>query len=438
MGTIARLVRDLLRQESGQAIVITAVAMVALLAFAGLGIDVGELRAAKRQLQAAADAAAIAGAIEVDRCDGTANCQEIQTSAQRSMTENNLPGSTLLTQCGSLGTTTTNLILELNNGPCALGSSSADPHYGNVNYVEAVVSKNVPTFFSRVIGFPSMWISARAEAAMGNSPFCVYVGEGVGSGTGLTMTNGGQFTANCGVQDNSTLSLKNGVHIATTLFNVAGSTTGNSNQVTPTPNQNAPMLPDPLSWVPAPPSPTTICQTITVSSNTSLGPGYYCSITVTGGTLTLTGCTSNCGTSGSNVYYMAGNVTTTNGSGITGSNVTFYFASGTFSLDSGSTVTLTAPTNCNTASYAGILMYQASGDTTTLNLDSGSKSSWQGAFYLPGAEIDINSGGNLAAYTIFDAQSLNIDSGAKFNMGDDYSTLTCGSPAKGINAVLTE
>lgn len=439
MAAIARRFRNLITQESGQALVITAVAMVAILAFAGLGIDIGELRAANRQLQAAADAAAIAGAIEVDRCDGTANCQEIQTSAQQSMSENGLTGSTLVTQCGTAPTgSSANLILELNNGPCALGSSAADPHYGNVNFVEAVVTKNVPTFFSRVLGINSMPISARAEAAMGNSPFCVYVGEGVGTGTGLTMVNGGQFTANCGVQDNSTLTLKNGVHIADTIFNVAGNVSGNSNQVLPLPNQNAPMLPDPLSWVPTPAIPSGLCQTITVSSNTSLDPGYYCSITVTGGTLTLNGCSTNCATAGSNVYYMTGNITTQNGAGLTGSNVTVYFSSGTFALDSGSTVTLSAPTNCNTASYAGILMYQASSDTTMLNLDSGSKSSWNGAFYLPGAEININSGGNLAAYTIFDALSLNVDSGAKFNMGNDYSTLTCGSPAKGINAVLTE
>lgn len=424
MHLTARHARKLFSDESGQVIVITAVAMLAILSFAGLGIDVGALRAAHRQLRAAADAAAIAGALEIDYCGTTANCNAMQTAAQHALTENNLSGSTLVTQCGS--TSATGVILTLNNGPCALGSSTADPHYGNAKFVEAVVSRNVPTYFIRVLGISTVRISARSEAAMGNSPFCLYV-NAITGGTGtLTTSNGGHLDLNCGLMVDSSVTLVQGVHISSTVFDVSGTATGSSNQVSPSPNQNSPALPDPFSGLSAPTNPQG-CNAFTSTTTQSINAGCYTSISVTKGTLTL-----NPG-----VYYMEGSFSTGNGTSVTGTGVTVYFSAGTFNLDSGSTVTLAAPTDSSNP-YYGILMYQAATDTSQFTLDSGSKSSWQGALYLPGAEIDIASGGNLAAYSIVDAESVNIDPGAKFTIGDDFSSLQAGSPAKGVTAVLTE
>lgn len=402
--------------------VIAAVAMFAILVCAGLALDVGALRAADLRIQAAADAAAISGALELDYCNGTANCQAMQTAAQQALVENNIANSTLTLQCAS--SSATGPVLTLNNGPCALGSSSADPHYGNARYVEAVVKESVPTVFIRVFGLSSFTISARSEAGMGNSPFCLYVNTATGGTGTLTESNGGHLTLNCGIQVDNSISVTQGVHISSTVFDVSGSVSGSSNQISPAPNQNSPSLPDPLSWVTAPSNPGS-CGAFTASNTTSINAGCYTSINVTKGTLTL-----NPGT-----YYMEGNFQTGNGTSVTGTGVTIYFQSGTFNLDSGSTMSLTAPT---TGSYAGILMYQDASDASPFTLDSGSKSSWQGALYLPGASIDINSGGNLAAYTIVDAESVNIDSGAKFALGDDYSSLPAGSPAKGVTAVLNQ
>ena len=50
------------RNEAGQALILTAVALVVLMGFAGLAIDMGVMRYDKRLQQTAADAAAIAGA----------------------------------------------------------------------------------------------------------------------------------------------------------------------------------------------------------------------------------------------------------------------------------------------------------------------------------------------------------------------------------------
>src|SRR3954469_13612856 len=60
------------RDESGQAIVLSAVWMVVLLGMAGLVIDVGSWYRAPRNLQSDADAAALAGAQELPDDTATA------------------------------------------------------------------------------------------------------------------------------------------------------------------------------------------------------------------------------------------------------------------------------------------------------------------------------------------------------------------------------
>src|SRR5260370_35367630 len=67
------------KNEAGQALVLVAVALVILLGFAGLGIDMGNLRYQRRLQQTAADAAAIAGATNL-------SYGGVQTGAQNAST----------------------------------------------------------------------------------------------------------------------------------------------------------------------------------------------------------------------------------------------------------------------------------------------------------------------------------------------------------------
>ena len=53
------------KSEEGQSIVIIALILVALLVFAGIAVDVGFIFARNSQLQAAVDAAALAGVPEL-------------------------------------------------------------------------------------------------------------------------------------------------------------------------------------------------------------------------------------------------------------------------------------------------------------------------------------------------------------------------------------
>lgn len=414
------------RDEAGQALILLALSLVVLCGFLGLAIDVGQARTAQRHMQSVADAAALAGALEVSFCGGSANCTKLTSAAQQSAVENGLNNVALVQQCGS--TPSSGQVLVVNNGPC---STASDPNYDNTNFVEVVATEDQPTIFARVFGLNTFRISARSEATIGNSPFCLYVADRPGTGGTFSMNQGGHLDASCAIDVGTGITVRNGVHIASTQFAVGGDVSGTSNQISPAPIANYAALSDPLTNL-TPPNNPGGCTSLTVSKSQSISQGCYSSIDVKNGTLTLS----------PGLYYMTGNFTADHGTKVDGtSGVTFYFTTGTFNLDSGSTVNLSAPNKYTVTSsdYEGILMWEAVGNTTQFNLDSGSRSSWEGLMYLPSATMDISSGGNLdAKYTIIVVNSLVLDSGSHFTINNDYSSLDGGSPVKGVSAVLAE
>jgi Flp pilus assembly protein TadG len=420
---VLKSLRNRFRDESGQALVFVAVAMAVILGFAGLVVDVGQLHYAQSRLQAAADAAAVAGALEITYCGGTSNCSAMQAAAQKALVENGLAGSTLVTQCATGAGS--GLTLIVNNGPCAAGSAANDPNYGNTNYVEAIVSESQPTFFVKALGIPSMKITARAEAAVGNFPFCI---DTLGPSGTTFQVNGGTLTAACGILVNSTGSrafVANGATITASIIDISGGDqiTGS---VSPTPITNAPSIPNPLSRVPTPTvGSCTYSTNYLVTGPATLNPGTYCGgITVNSGVATF-----NPG-----LYILEGAGLQVNGGGITGNNgVTFYFQTGSALFNGSYSINLVAPT---TGTYAGILFFQNPSDASPATINGGPGSVFQGALDFPDAALQLN-GGNVAAYTIVVSQSVQMNGGS-FSIGNDYSSLPGGSPAKGVTAVLAE
>jgi hypothetical protein len=431
-GFLKRLKRGL-TDESGDALVIGALGLVAIVGFAGLAIDVGQLRFEKRKMQAVVDAAALSGALEIGNCNGSNNCTNMQNAAKQALVENGYTAGniTVVTQCGT--STATPVILTVNNGPCALGSTSSDPNYGNGKYVETEITYSQPLTFARVVGIGSEKITVRAEAAPGNSQYCFYTSAlpAVQSSWGMTL-NGGTINASCGIVDDSSssnaLQTDNGVSVTSTSFSVHGEwSPNNGGAFSSTPRTNVASVSDPLSYL-TPPSEGTVQQSgnYVPASGATLSPGAY-----------LGGININSGVSitlSPGTYYLNGSIN--DGGTITGTGgVTLYFNSGSLTMNSGSTAQLVAPTS---GTYAGILIYQSSSDSTSLILDGNSTSKWQGAIYAPDAQLTFNSTGNAAAYTIIDVGSLMLDSGADLVLGNDYSSLSGGSPIKGGSAVLVE
>ncbi len=220
------------KNESGQALVLVAVALVILLGFAGLGIDMGNLRYQRRLQQTAADAAAIAGATNL-------SYGGVQTGAQNASTAN---GFTDNTSGGACATPPTNLAVgkvtvTVCNGP------STGPHIGNASYVEAFVSSGQPTYFMRIFGISRETITTRAVATnysgatkgSNNYNCLVTLGTPSSSIEGLNINGHADLNApTCGIADNGNYNTQGSSLVVNAgSFGVSGSplVTGNGGTV---------------------------------------------------------------------------------------------------------------------------------------------------------------------------------------------------------------
>ncbi|QHN02696.1 hypothetical protein FTO74_04405 [Granulicella sp. WH15] len=464
-----------LSDESGQVIVVAALCLVVMIAFVGLAVDVGHVRYAKRNLQNAADAAALAAAMEVRVCGGTANCPAMQAAAQSALVENGYAGSLLLTNCSGLAGAA--LTLTLNNGPCALGAS--DPNTGKLSYAEVVVSQQLRTYFAKIVGFDNVPISARAEAAHGLGGPCIYALDPSGPGA-ITVVGGVGFTSTCAIVDESTsdaaLACVVGLGISAPKISVSGGAAGLLCGSTPPPTLHVPppSPADPLAYLPAPTgdacpssssgppyygSATPVNLTLPLLANIVFNPGVYCGgISITASL--LSSITFNPGT-----YILKdGHSTilgipqpTTGGlqiniggllSSISGSNVLFYneSTSGGFSVVATSAIGGILPLgsfnlSANTqGEYAGILFFQAHGNTApgTFVASLVSPSNLSGAIYMPDAQLNYAVGVITPSYNILVARDITFTAQILSTVGSNYATLQSGSPVNGDNAVLVQ
>jgi hypothetical protein len=132
------------RSERGQVVVLVVVALVVLLGFAALVIDVGYAYYAHRQLQASADAAALAGAQELpDRDRAEAVAREYSASAGSKNEKSDIPDVTTTVQT-----------------KCINSIPGCDP----VNAVVVLERAPTKTFFAGLFGIDSFKITARSTA----------------------------------------------------------------------------------------------------------------------------------------------------------------------------------------------------------------------------------------------------------------------------------
>src|ERR1700690_103388 len=185
-------------REAGQSLVLVALALVVLLGFLGLAIDFGYYRFLRRQLQTAADAAALAGAMDITYGDYSVAGKA--ASAENGFTDGT-PGITV----------------AMSNPPASGVFNSGTAK----NYVEAVVTDtNVPTFFSKIFGGTAPILSATAVAEGGLN--CIYGLDQSGGALSLVFT---VVNSACGVVDNDNLSL-NLAALCAPSIQLIGSQTG--------------------------------------------------------------------------------------------------------------------------------------------------------------------------------------------------------------------
>jgi Putative Flp pilus-assembly TadE/G-like len=436
----ANKLRQLKKADEGQALVLTALALVVLMLMAGLGVDVGFLRYQKQQMQKAADAGAIAGAAALGYGGDWYDAANADVNAN---------GFTVITANGG----------GIYNPPI-------DPPFNTVGnkdqYVEVVVSQPQPRFFMRILSFDEVPVKARAVAGLIPSSGCIYVLDPNDQDT-LVVSGSGRLNSACGIYVDSSdpkgldvtgsgcITAQNG-----NINIVGGYSAGTggcpAGGISPYPPTEIQSFKDPLAWVqpppvgscPAPPPPydQTNCSyspsgglKCSKSPTTDIQPGLYC------GGIDISGSGTTAKFFQGTYVLAGGGLTVSGGANVQsdGTGVTFYNTTNAADnpqykpivVSGGSATSLIAPT---TGPLAGILFFQdrnlpskytgKSGNQNTVS--GGSGAYFQGALYFPTTPLYYSGGGSTTSpYTIIDAYILNISGPSQFN--DQYAAAG-GSP----------
>jgi len=130
------------KQQKGQALVLIALGIVALVAITALAIDGGNAFSERRQAQNAADTAALAGALEKiqDYPTSDGDIYNFNTAALNLAALNNFNNN---------GTTNT---VVVHNPPVAGCNGVVGPYVGNNEYIQVIINNSVTTFFAQVVG----------------------------------------------------------------------------------------------------------------------------------------------------------------------------------------------------------------------------------------------------------------------------------------------
>lgn len=284
----------LIRDRKGAILVLVAVCLVVFLGFLAMTLDVGAGNRQRRMAQTAADAGALAGAVELFRLDGVGfRHDSAVAAATREVIRNGFEAGDIVS-------------------PCPCNPPISGPHAGDIDYIEVRLSKSFATMFGAVFGQNSITFGARGVG--GDVPFaqnCLVALSPTGSA--ITVTNGGSLsttyvidghTYSCGVAVNSSdgsaidVNQSGQLDAGTSSIGVVGGWDGNKTPI-PAPVTGIPTVVDPLANL-VQDTAITSCNTndlATITKDTVLLPGVYCGgLTVSGKTATLSPGT----------YYIAG------------------------------------------------------------------------------------------------------------------------------------
>jgi hypothetical protein len=380
-------------EEDGQALVVVALSVSLLLGFVALAVDVGMLFRAKRNVQIAADAAAVAAALDFKYNQSVPSAMIAANAATRMNGYAN----------GSNG------VRVILSTPPADGSNTVCQ-----TCAEVQVSVPNPTTFMSMFGFGSINVAARAVAGPVRAENSVYLLGGsdpaFNNSGSITLVNGGLID-NSGTADAFT----NAGTVSATLVGVVGGASGGG---TSTPAPVLGILPsgDPLNRT-APQIPAVCAAALTAGS---ANPGCYNGISIAGGaTVTLT----------PGLYVINGPFSLGALSTLTGTGVTIYLNNTTtnpITIDPTATMTLSAPTS---GTWNGILFFGSSTGTFALTGTAGSN--LQGIIYLPSATLDLSGASSMQLFTPLVVNQL-TNTGPDTITLRDYLTQNTFSPLRTI------
>ena len=413
-------------KERGQALVIIALAAIALFGITGLAIDGTAKFSDRRHAQNAADAAALAGALGKGSGDDalTWKAKAKQIAYDNGYDSNFVSNTVSVYSCSESG-------------------ASCGAYTGNSEYVQVIITSNVNTYFSRVIGVSQTHNTVQAVAlaqkggplydgnlivALNPNPCTGSNGNIVlGGNSDINLTGGGVFVnsggSGCGIELSGcpTINVTNGGVSSAGTANVnltsSSSTCTASSSGIPSPTYNSdhydfppemPALPPectspygtysnpnsaqtivtPGRWNEFPPSDSSVNNEIVMM------PGVYCVDDV--------------------IKLRSRNLV------LKGQDVTIYIRANNYFQIEGGTINLDAP---DTGPYAGYLVIVDSDFTGTppnCSIDGNSINTYEGTIFAPYCDVTVNgdsTGANVDAQII--GYTVTLNGGATMNINYD-------------------
>ncbi|OLC21929.1 MAG: hypothetical protein AUH33_00825 [Chloroflexi bacterium 13_1_40CM_68_21] len=417
--------------EEGQALILFAILMLALLFAVGLAIDAGQLYAAKRTEQEAADAAAFAGAVVLYQ--GGTGAQAVQAAKDDAQTNGYVDG--------------VNQTTVVVNWPPLSGS------YMNAQHVEVIITRQVKT---SLVPAEAVFNPVRARGVAGaeklNNGYAVMALDrgstcdafNASDQADMHLAGGGilvNSTNSCAANNDQNVSSRFTVQSPFTL-DVAGQATGHWTDLTPPipVNPGHAQVGDPFGGFPKPSTlgpdgiagtgdEPPVCNSLAACQDASGHqiPGIY--------DVTIGGQGNNDLTLNPGVYILRKGMDTAGNANVIGSNVFLYNTYSTYpaapggspsctsvNLQGNSTFTLTAQT---TAPWANLLFYQ---DTAcTVQMKIGGNGTWTstGSVYIPNGPFVFDGQNATLTGSQLIAQKVNLQNG---NLTINYNPNTTAQP----------
>ena len=344
--------------KGGNVATIFAFTLPIVVGGAGLGVETSYWYYSSLKLQAIADAAAYAGALEKIQGSDTA---AITAAATTSAASNGLGGGTIVV-----------------NTPPTSGPNTAN------KAVEVILSQNLDRMFTSIFTQTKVPEQARAVALITDaSKACVLALNPSASQSALFSGSTNVKFNGCSVMSdsmaNDAIKVQGSAGLQTDcLISVGGVSLSNPvTTVCKSPMTQALPASDPFSNVPAPAA-SNPCKNVNGNkSSQTLQPGTYCSGMSLNGNVTLS----------PGVYVVQGSMKINANAVVVGSGVTIFMSgSNTVSMNGNATVTLSAPT---LGTYSGMLFYGDRAGTAAQSTFNGTANSLlTGAIYFPRQQVN--------------------------------------------------
>jgi Flp pilus assembly protein TadG len=396
----SHFVRRLSRDQRGNIGIITAISLAALVAFGGLGVDASLWMRAKQDAQGAADAAA----------SSAAAAAAAGNPSSRILADANAATAANGFQNGQNGVTVT-----INNPP------ASGAYVGNSNAYEVIVSAPQKVYLASVL--PSVTapiVKGRAVALVdtfGSGALCVLSLDATTNPLKPPLLASGSAVlkaTNCDIDADSpastSIKTSGGGSITGLEINTVGGYSGNVH-ATNSINTGAHAIPDPYAdrqSIPSSGASSTQAWTGTIHNPTG--------VMVWNGNVTVSGATTL-----DPGVYIINNGSFTSSQPITGTGVTIALTgttNGVFTINSGATLNLSAPT---TGTTAGIVFWADTMPSSGVLLDAfngGSNNTIKGAVYSPYHQVNYTgSSVSGTGCTQLIGRYLNFSGSATFSHG---------------------